>query len=93
MPILESVPKLLRGAVLHSIKSEVSARSQPHFAPLTTDEKRWRSLVHYNQPNDAYVLLVDSNGQVRAQLQGAPTDASYQDLKHRVEQLLTATPR
>ncbi len=87
MPVLEAVPRLLRGAVLRSIKSEVSARSQPHFAPLTTDEGRWRTVVHYNQPKDAYVLVVDSNGLVQAQFQGEPTDASYQELKRRVEQL------
>ncbi len=87
MPVLEAVPRLLRGAVLRSIKSEVSARSQPHFAPLTTDEQRWRTVVHYNQPDDAYVLVVDSNGLVQAQFQGEPTDASYQEMKRRVEQL------
>lgn len=87
MPMLEAVPRLLRGAVLRSIKSEVSARSQPHFAPLTSDEQRWRSLVRYNQPDDAYVLLIDSTGLVRAQFQGEPSDATYQELKHRVDQL------
>ncbi len=93
MPILESVPRVLRGAVLRSIKSQVSARSQPHFAPLTTGEQRWRSLVHYSKPDDAYVVLVDTHGLVKAQIQGAPTDGSYQELKRRVDELLAATPR
>lgn len=87
MPMLEGVPRIFRGAVLHSIKSEVSPISQPHFAPLTTDEQRWRTLVHYTSPADAYVLLVDSNGLVQGRFQGEPTDASYQDLKRRVERL------
>ncbi len=93
MPVLQSVPRLLRGAVLRSIKSEVSPRSQPHFAPLTTDEQQWRSIVHYNQPDDAYVVLVDGTGLVRAQFHGQPTDAIYQELKHRVDQLQAALPR
>lgn len=93
MPVLQSVPRLLRGPVLHSIKSEVSARSQPHFAPLLTDEAHWRSLVHYSTPDDAYVLIVDGKGVVRAQLQGEPTDVTYQDLKRRVEQLLAPSLR
>ncbi len=93
MPVLEAVPRLLRGAVLRSIKSEVSTRSQPHFAPLTSDEQRWRSLVHYSRPDDSYVLLVDSTGRVRAQFQGAPTDITYQELKRKVDQLLTQSPR
>ena len=91
MPVLEAVPRLLRGTVLHSIKSEVSPVSQPHFAPLTTDEQRWRTLVHFNNPSDAYVLLVDSNGLVQGRFQGEPTDASYQDLKRRVEHLQSTT--
>ena len=93
MPILASVPRLLRPAVLRSIKSQVSARSQPHFAPLTADEQRWRSLVHYSTPDDAYVVLVDTHGAVKEQIHGAPTDASYQALKQRVDELLAATPR
>jgi hypothetical protein len=86
MPMLASVPRLLRGAVLHTIKSEVSVRSQPHFAPLTSDEARWRTLAHYKEPDDAYVLLVDSSGAIRAQFHGEPTDSSYQELKRNVEQ-------
>ncbi len=93
MPVLESVPRLLRGAVLRSIKSDVSTRSQPHFAPLITDEVRWRSLVHYSKPDDAYVLLVDSKGVVHAQLQGEPTDTSYQELRQSVDKLLNSNPR
>ncbi len=91
LPVLEAVPRLLRGAVLHSIKSEVSALSQPHFAPLTADEQHWRALVHYTRPDDAYVLLIDHTGRVEAQFQGQPTDASYQELKRRVEQLLSTS--
>ncbi len=93
MPMLEAIPRLLRGAVLRSIKSEVSARSQPHFAPLTSEEQRWRSLVHYTKPDDAYVVLIDSTGRVRAQFQGDPTDAKYQELKRNVEDLLTSSHR
>lgn len=93
MPVLEAVPRLLRGAILRSIKSEVSALSQPHFAPLTSDEQRWRAIVHYNRPDDAYVLLVDSSGLIQAQFQGEPTDATYQELKRRVEQLQSAPAR
>ncbi len=93
MPVLESIPRVLRGAVLRAIKADVSLRSQSHFAPLTNDEKRWRSLVHFREPNDAYVLLVDSSGLVQAQLQGAPTDATYQELKRRVDQLRTSPAR
>ncbi len=93
MPMLEAVPRLLRGAVLHSIKSQVSTLSQPHFAPLTSDEQRWRSLVHYSNPDDAYVLLIDSTGRIRTQLHGDPTDAKYQELKRNVEDLRSTPTR
>ena len=93
MPMLEAVPRLFRSTVLRSIKAEVSPISQPHFAPIITDEQRWRTLVHFNRPDDAYVLLVDSNGLVQGRFQGEPTDAGYQDLKRRVDQLLTSPAR
>ena len=87
VPVLASVPKLLRGFVTGRIKAAVAERGKPHFLPLTEDEPAWRALVHYQAANDPYVLLVDSTGTVRWQTQGPPTNATYAALKRQVETL------
>ena len=87
MPMLASVPKLLRGFVEGRIKASVSDRGRPHFLPLTDNESEWRSLVHYSNPDDPYLLVVDDQGVIRWQTQGPPTDATYAALKQQVEAL------
>ena len=87
MPVLASVPKLMRGLVAGRIKAAVSDRGRPHFIPLTEDEPAWRALVHYQADDDPYVVLVDSSGMVRWQAQGAATDATYATLKQQVGML------
>jgi hypothetical protein len=87
MPVLASVPKMMRGFVQGRIKSSVSDRGKPHFLPLIDNEMSWRALAHYNKPDDPYILLVDGNGRVRWQSQGPPTDATYATLKQQVDTL------
>ena len=85
MPVLASVPRLLRSFVEGRIKASVSDRGKPHFLPITENESAWRSLVHYSDPNLPYIVVVDDQGTVRWQAQGAPTDATYAALKHELE--------
>jgi hypothetical protein len=87
MPMLASVPRLLRGFVEGRIKASVSDRGRAHFLPLTEDEPAWRALTHYSAPDDPYIMLVDGEGAIRWQTQGAPADSSYAALKQQVEGL------
>ena len=90
MPVLASVPRLLRGVVLRQIAADVSDRGKPHFVPITADEPRWRDLAHYSDPDTAYLLVVDSSGIVRATLSGPLTDAAYAKLQHDIASLSAA---
>ena len=87
IPVLASVPKLIRGFVAGRIKASVADRGKPHFIPLTEDEAAWRALVHYQAPDDAYLLLVDGDGIVHWQTQGPATDTTYAALTERVHAL------
>ncbi len=84
MPVLASVPKMMRGFVTGRIKSSVSERGKAHFLPLMDNEMSWRAVAHYNKPDDAYVVLVDGSGRVRWQAQGPPSDDTYGALKQQV---------
>jgi ATP10 protein len=85
MPVLESVPKLIRGMVMRSIKSGVPEAEQPHFLPVFSNEAEWRTIARYTNPDDAYILVVDGQGIVRWQTSGKVTDAGFAALKQQVE--------
>lgn len=89
MPVLESVPKLLRGMVMRSIKSGVPEAEQPHFLPVFSHEAEWRTIARYSNPDDAYILVVDGQGNVRWQTSGKVTDAGFAALKQQVETVRT----
>jgi hypothetical protein len=89
MPVLESVPNLIRGMVLKSMRSGVPEAMQPHFMPTFSDEAEWKRIARYANPDDAYVLVVDGDGRVRWQTSGKVTDAGFGALKEQVEALRT----
>ena len=77
LPMLQEVPKLLRGLVLKAIARDVSGNGRVHFIPLLSDEAQWKSVTHFSDTKDAYVLVVDGTGAVRWQAQGEPTNDRY----------------
>ena len=87
LPMLAGVPGFLRGMVVRSMKSDVSERGQHTFVPVTTDEDRWKSLVHFGRPDDAYLLIVDSSGRVRWTTSGEPTEEAYAALRREIASL------
>jgi len=87
LPMVASVPGLLRGIVLRSIRSSVPDRARKRVVPIIDNEARWRALVHYGAPDDPYLLVVDGQGDVVWQTQGRATDAAYSALKQQVETL------
>jgi hypothetical protein len=87
LPVVASMPGFVRGIVLKSIKSSAPERAHKRIVPITTNEAGWRAVVHYSQPDDAYVLVVDGQGDVVWQTQRQPTDAAYGALKQQVEAL------
>ena len=84
MPVLESVPKFIRGMVVKSIKSGVPESEHPHFMPMFSDEVAWRKIARYANADDAYVLVVDGDGRVRWQTSGKASDARFAALKEQV---------
>jgi hypothetical protein len=87
MPVLEGVPKLIRGMVVKGIRSGVAGAEEPHFLPTFSGEAEWRKVAHYANADDAYVLVVDGEGKVRWQTSGKVTDAGFETLKEQVETL------
>ena len=85
MPVLAAVPRMIRGLIVKSMKSSVPASEQARFVVILENEAAWRTITHYGPPDDPYVLVVDSQGNVVWQTHGAATDAAYAALKQHVE--------
>jgi hypothetical protein len=87
MPVLAAVPRMIRGMIVKSMKSSVPASEQSRFVVIVENEAAWKTVTHYGRPDDPYVLVVDSQGSVVWQTQGASTNAAYAELKQHVEAL------
>jgi hypothetical protein len=87
MPVLEAVPRLLRGWVTKKIAESVPERARDHFLIVLDHEKEWRAAVAYNKSDDAYVVVVDSAGTIRARLEGPASDANFAEVKRQLAQL------
>lgn len=85
MPMLASVPRLLRGWVFKKVAAEVPEPAKGRFLPLYDHESEWRAAAGYSRAEDAYVLIVDGNGVVQFRVEGAASDAAYAEVKKRVE--------
>jgi hypothetical protein len=90
MPVTAGVPKFMRGYVTGKIKDSVSDRGKPHFVPITENETAWKTLTHYQQGDDAYVVVVDGEGKVLWQTHGSFTEANYAAMKAQVEESRSA---
>jgi hypothetical protein len=85
MPILESVPRLLRGWVTKKMGESVPDRARATFLPVSDHEAEWKAAANFNKAGDAYVLVVDKTGAVRGRVEGAANDASYAEMKRLLE--------
>ncbi len=93
LPMLGGVPRLMRGFVMHEIAKEVSDRGKAHFVPVVNDEARWRQLAHVRSDREAYVLLVDGQGEVRWVTSGALTEDGYKTLRSDLDEIRASSPR
>jgi hypothetical protein len=81
MPVLESVPRWIRGMVVHSMKGHVPVNLQGTFVPVFENETEWKHVVGFSAPDDAYVVVADAQGRIVWQAHGAVTDAQMRELK------------
>jgi len=89
MPVLAAAPRMIRGFIVKSMKSSLPASEQARFVVILENEAAWKMVTHYGRPDDPYLLVVDSQGSVVWQTQGAVTDSAYAALKQHVEALRT----
>jgi hypothetical protein len=84
--MLESAPRLIRPMILHGMRSGIPQAEQNRFLPLFHDEKQWKQVAKFieSAQNDAYLLLVSSDGAVRWTGHGQYSERLYSELKRQL---------
>jgi len=89
LPVLEDVPRLIRGMVISGIKKGVPEKLRDHFVPIVQGESELKKLVGYKEPDDAYLVTLDPSGQIVQQVHGPYTEAAYAQLRDGLRRALS----
>lgn len=87
LPVLEDVPRLIRGMVISGIKKGVAENQRDHFVPILQGEAELKKLVGYKEPDDAYLVVLDQSGRIAQQMHGPFADLAYQQLRREIQTL------
>jgi hypothetical protein len=88
LPVLEDVPRLIRGMVISSMRKGVPDNMRDHFVPILQGETALKKFVNYGEPDDAYLVILSRDGKIVEQSRGAPNDANCSNLRATIESLL-----
>jgi hypothetical protein len=78
--------------ILRGMRKDLSPQAQAHFAPLYEKQAEWKKLVNFAAPDDAYLIVADSQGLVIWQAHGSFSEATYAELKKVVSTQLEKAP-
>jgi hypothetical protein len=82
---LEDVPRLVRGFVRGSIRRSIPKESQDNFILLFEGEDALKKTVGFQNDGEAYVLLLDANGNVQWQEHGAVDEKKLEALREHAD--------
>ena len=88
LPVLEDVPRFIRGMVIAGMKKGIRTDMGDHFVPVLQGEAELKRLVSYKEADDAYLVTLDSAGQIVQQRHGAVSDPVYAQLRAEIQSLL-----
>jgi len=81
--MLASAPRVIRPMILHGMRGGMPKEEQDRFLPLFHDEAQWKQVSGFSKSgeNDAYLILVSSDGTVRWTTHGQYSDGLYLEFK------------
>lgn len=89
LPVLEEVPRFIRGMVISGMKKGVRENMRDHFVPILQHEAELKTFVSYREKDDAYLVVLDTSGYAVDQMHGLFSDAAYSQLKSEIQKLLS----
>jgi hypothetical protein len=88
LPVLEDVPRFIRGMIISGMKKGVKENMRDHFVPVLKGESELKKLVSYKEPDDAYLIVLNPSGQIARQMHGPFSDFAYEALRREILALL-----
>ena len=84
--ILEDVPRFIRGMVVSGIRKGTPAAEMDRFLTVFQNKKLWQDTFGYSQPDDAYLIVLDPQGNIRGKHHGAFQASEYAKIKAEISQ-------
>lgn len=81
---LEDAPKMVRGVARSGIRGGVAKEDYDHYLTVTEHEQEVKAAVHFQEPDDAYLLVLDPEGEVRWTSHGAVSDETVGKIRELV---------
>lgn len=88
LPVLEDVPRFIRGMVISSMKKGVKANMREHFVPILQREAELKKVVSYKEPDDAYLVVLNPAGLITRQLHGPYSGSAFEELRGELQTML-----
>jgi hypothetical protein len=88
LPVLEDVPRFVRGMVISGMKKGIKENMRDHFVPILQGESELKKLVNYKEPDDAYLVVLDPSGRIVQQMHGPFSDVAYEQLRKEIQTVL-----
>jgi hypothetical protein len=85
LPVLSSIPRLIRPIVIRAIRSGLAPELRLHFLPIYSEEATWKAAMDFSVRDDAYVAIVKHNGSLRFCLHGAFDTAKASHLRDQLQ--------
>jgi hypothetical protein len=79
--VLEDAPRLVRGMIVHGVKSGTPKEEYDRFVVVVKGEKELKDAAGFEKPDDAYLMVVDGKGAIRWRFHGPVTDAAVQEVQ------------
>ena len=76
--ILEGMPSFVRNSVLNGMRKNTPIDRIDHFVITLKDGHDWKKVTDYHASGDAYLVLLDPNGEIKWRGHRPLNDADYQ---------------
>ncbi len=83
---LEDAPRLARGMAKLGIKSSVPSAEYDHYLIVTQHEKEIQAAIHFDAPDDPYLVLLGPDGTVRWTFHGPFGDGPVRQIHELLKQ-------
>jgi hypothetical protein len=85
--VLEDAPRFVRGMITHAMRGSTPAARQEYFLVVVKGEAELKKAVAFSEGDDAYVLLLDSGGEIRWHTHGLVSDALLKELQDKLQKV------